>query len=122
MMATIRIGDSEVPVQVEDEGEGIFCEVLPCEGRGAFMRLAVPGARVTAGDTDGILLSGRVRVTDPDRFVIAFDPDEAVHGACGFPVRLTLNSWQHAEAADAVFCNLLFSGGSMLDTLMDEES
>lgn len=54
--------------------------------------------------------------------------DESVHGdvpvhrACGFPVaRGRDGGWVHAEAADAVFCDLLFSGGSMLDALIREE-
>lgn len=45
-----------------------------------------------------------------------------VCGKCDFPaVRDASGRWVHAEAADAVFCDLLFSGGSMLDSLLDQE-
>jgi hypothetical protein len=30
-------------------------------------------------------------------------------------------SWHHAEPADGFICDLLFSGGSMLDALLGQE-
>jgi hypothetical protein len=50
--------------------------------------------------------------------------DEPVftHQACGFPIEEDEDGrWQHVSPADGVFCDLLFSGGSMLDNLMDED-
>lgn len=52
------------------------------------------------------------------------EPEGAVtvHRACGFPVYQDQDGeWRHAQDADDVVCALLFSGGSMLDRLAEEE-
>jgi hypothetical protein len=37
---------------------------------------------------------------------------EAVCDLCGFPAVRVDGKWQHAEAADAAFCQLVMRGGS----------
>lgn len=54
----------------------------------------------------------------------AGDGDGAVvvHGKCGFPVVPGEDgNWHHASPLDDTYCDLLFSGGSMLDALLDQE-
>jgi hypothetical protein len=42
---------------------------------------------------------------------------------CGFPAESDgQGGQQHVSRADALVCGLLFGGGSMLDSLLDEES
>jgi len=44
-----------------------------------------------------------------------------VHKQCGFPIYAGEDgNWHHVEPSDGVFCDLLFSGGSMLDALLEE--
>jgi hypothetical protein len=48
--------------------------------------------------------------------------EPVVHEKCGFPVVPSEDgNWHHVDPADDVFCDLLFSGGSMLDKLLDQE-
>lgn len=50
------------------------------------------------------------------------DGSEAVvvHERCGFPVVPDEGgNWHHVNPLDDVFCDLLFSGGSMLDALLE---
>lgn len=44
------------------------------------------------------------------------------HHVCGFPaVQDADGNWRHVSAADGFVCDLLFGGGSMLDTLTAQE-
>lgn len=44
-----------------------------------------------------------------------------VHGKCGFLVVPGEDgNWHHVNPLDDTYCDLLFSGGSMLDALLEE--
>lgn len=75
-----------------------------------------PGCRWHATAMPGQYITGVVRTDDsqPDKPV--------VHEKCGFPVIPDEGgNWHHADPLDDTYCELLFSGGSMLDALLDQE-